>query len=72
MWAMHHDRVTKTQTHPTNQHCLNSLCSDTVSGAPAKRIRLDADDEEKRLVVDIGDNMVNPEEVGGTDSVALP
>ena len=34
--------------------------------------RLDINEERKKLAVDIGDNMVNPEEVGDTDSVALP
>ena len=42
---------------------MKSLSSDADGGAPSKRIRLDGDDEEKRLVVDVGDNTVNPEEV---------
>ena len=50
---------------------MKSLSSDADGGAPSKRIRLDGDDEEKRLVVDVGDNTVNPEEVSDVSSGRL-
>ncbi|KAK7113585.1 hypothetical protein V1264_012846 [Littorina saxatilis] len=42
---------------------LKSVDSDRSAGGAAKRIKMEAEDDDKKLVVDVGDNTVNPEEM---------